>query len=96
MMEKRDLQEVYPGVEAAVFDMEEQGVYVPIVISKQPNQGNIGRFIDHLLEEYKLVKFPNVCNPKLQQMLMSRGFKPTHEYAEVYEEYVKVWVKEGG
>ena len=89
-----NMREVYPGVLAGVFDQGKEGVYVPVVISKQPGCGNVGRFIEHLLGEHKMVKFPNVINPQLQQMLMRRGFKLTYEYAEVYGEYVDVWVRE--
>lgn len=89
----KQLTEVYPDVLGAIFDEGEMGVYVPVVMSKKPGCGNVGRFIDGLLSKHKVVKFPNIISSRLEEMLKRRGFQLTYEWAEQYGEYVDVWVK---
>lgn len=88
------LGEVFPGILGAVFGEGDKGIYVPVVVSKEPGKGNMVKFIDYLTTNHKSVKFPNVVNPKLAEILKKRGFTLSFERAEIYGEYVDVWVKE--
>lgn len=69
-----------------------ESIYVPVLISDEPGKGNVGRYINELIQREKCVKFPNVINPKLVDMLVRRGFKLEWEYAEEFGEHVEVYV----
>lgn len=73
-MVRTQIEEIYPGVFGVMFDEGERGIYVPIVISKKPGCGNVGRFIDSLLAEHRLVKFPNVNEVVIRQKSKLRRY----------------------
>lgn len=85
------LSTINPDVEGYAVDCGPRGIYVPFVYSRREGEGNVGWLIEWLQEQYSVVKFPNVLNPKLVGMLLRRGFKPEMEYAEAFGEAVEVW-----
>ena len=65
--------EIAPGVLGVAFDML-NGIYIPLVRAAHEGNGDVARFLDDLPLDRRIV-FPNVMSPKLQGMLVRRGFR---------------------
>lgn len=91
------IEQLAPGVQGYTMRDSYGALYVPVVISDSPGEGNVSRFIDDLLAKEQIIKFPCVINSKLEEMLKRRGFSLEMEYDETTEEFVDVWVwRKGG
>lgn len=84
--------ELSPGVVGYTVDNGEQGLYVPLIESTDPGQGNVGRYLDTLPRDRRVV-VPNVINVKLAGMLERRGFVVEDEWAEDFGEWVPCHVR---
>jgi len=70
---------VAPGVRAIVFDAP-AGIYVSWISAEREGSGDVGRFIDSLPKDRRVV-FPNVISNRLARMLERRGFEASEESA---------------
>ena len=68
-------------------------IYISMIVSKKPMQGNFSRFIDNILRLGYKVKVPTPIGI-MPLILAKKGFKKTHEYDEKFGGMVEVWVKE--
>lgn len=84
--------EIASGVEGYTVDLGEKGLYIPLVQATDPGNGDVGRFIDGLPTDRRIV-FPNVINGKLEGMLKRRGYVEEHEWSEDFGEMVPLLVK---
>jgi hypothetical protein len=84
------LDELAPGVAGYTFDREADGLYVPLVAALRPGHGAVGRYLDILPRDRRVV-FPNVISPVLEGMLQRRGFTLIEEWSEDYEAMVPCW-----
>ena len=64
--------EIWPGVHGIWFDRPD-GIYFAMVMAKVRGNGDVGRMLDALPRERKVV-FTNVMSPILMGMLERRGF----------------------
>ena len=78
-----------PGVIGYTVDVGPD-LYVPLIEATQPGSGDVGRYFDSLPRDRRVV-VPNVISAQLEGMLARRGFSPTIEWAEGFEENVEVW-----
>jgi hypothetical protein len=81
-----------PGVLGHLIDAGHKGVYIPTILSEKEGKGNVGAFIDKLKETYPLIRFPNVMNPVLEDMLKRRGFIKKREYVPFLKCHADVYV----
>ena len=66
-------------------------LYVPIIEAERPGSGDVGRYLDSLPRDRRVV-IPNVMSERLAGMLERRGFTLTTEWAPApFEEWVPVW-----
>ena len=77
------------GVEGYTMENNDT-LYIPLIHSRVPGDGNVGRYIDSLPRDRRVV-FPTVVNAVLAGMLERRGFTLTHEWAEEVGEWVEMW-----
>lgn len=84
-----DLDLLAPGVEGYTVETHD-GLYVPLIVAKVRGNGDVGRYLDSLPTDRRVV-VPNVVNSLLAEMLARRGFVLTEEWAEPYEEMVPIW-----
>ncbi len=71
----------------------ERVAYLPVVISTEPGNGHVGRFVDQLKADHDVVVVPCVMNGRLAEMLERRGFhRETHYVAYLNEHDPDVWV----
>lgn len=87
-----DLEQLAPGVQGYTLDLEGQ-LWVPLVISEDPGQGNVSRYLDNLPRN-RTVRFPNVISPRLERMLERRGFRLVFDITEEWGA-VPVWERAG-
>lgn len=87
------LTELAEGVKGYTMEHED-ALYIPVVVAKHPGNGDVARYLDSLPKD-KTIKFPTVLHPQLRDMLSRRGYKVTHEWAEEFQEYAEVFVREG-
>lgn len=64
--------ELAPGVFGILFDLED-GIWIPFIRSAKTGQGNVGRFLDSLPLDRKVL-FVDVISPILHGMLLRRGY----------------------
>ena len=84
-----DLYELAPGVEG--YAIEHDGrIYIPVIKAKVEGSGDVGRFIDSLSPR---CVFSSAISPRLQGMLMRRGFTKTMEVDSDFDEPFDVWVR---
>jgi hypothetical protein len=81
--------ELAPGVQGYTVDTD-HGLYVPLIESTEERQGNVGRYLDSLPTDRRVV-VPNVINGLLADMLHRRGFILVEEWSEQMEEMVPCW-----
>ena len=81
---------IAPGVRGYTVDMGERGIYVPLIGAIQPGNGDVGRYLDGLAHDRRVV-VPNVLSGRLEGMLKRRGFTLVEEWAEDFGEYVPCW-----
>lgn len=55
------LDNLAPGIQGYTVDCGEEGLYVPLIISTEPEKGNVGKYLD-TLRDLPLVKIPNVLS----------------------------------
>lgn len=79
---------VAPGVRAMVFDTPE-GIYIPMIIADREGSGDVGRYLDSLPKDRRLV-FPTVISARLRGMLERRGFRETTEWSPEFQEHVEI------
>jgi hypothetical protein len=84
------LDNLAPGIQGYTVDCGEEGLYVPLIISTEPEKGNVGKYLD-TLRDLPLVKIPNVTTGRLQDMLSRRGYVLEYEDSEEYG-MVDIWV----
>lgn len=68
----------------------DEGLYVPLINAEQPGQGAVGRYLDSLPRDQRVV-FPNVLSAVLAGMLHRRGFALTDEYSPEFEARIPCW-----
>lgn len=87
------VEEIGPDVMGYTVDLAERGLYVPLVEATNPGNGDVGRFIDSLPTDRRIV-FPNVISAKLEGMLRRRGYHDDKEYSEDFAEWVHLLVRD--
>ncbi len=80
---------VAPGVRAVVFDTP-KGIYIPIISAERPGCGDVARYLDALPADRRVV-FPTVVSARLRAMLERRGFRPSTEWAEEFQQHVDIY-----
>lgn len=69
----------------------ERGLYIPVVTAEKEGNGDVGRFLDSLPTDRRVV-FPTVISSRLAGMLERRGFVSNTERAgPPYDEDVDIW-----
>jgi hypothetical protein len=86
------LDELAPGVFGYTVDSP-NGLYVPLVIAKNPGNGDVGRYLDSLPTNRRVI-VPDVLNPQLAGMLERRGFTLTEEWSASFDEMVPIYERE--
>jgi len=81
-------KQLAPGVHGSLFD-DPNGIYVPTISADVPGSGDVGRYLDNLPRNRRII-FPNVLSAVLRGMLLRRGFIETTEYAEEFDETVEI------
>jgi hypothetical protein len=84
------LVEIGPGVNGYLFDLGEQGLYIPFIEAQNPGSGDVARYLDNLPRDRRIV-FPTVLSPRLLGMLKRRGFTDGYEWAEEFGEHCHIW-----
>lgn len=69
-----------------------KGIYIFTIRSKQSGKGYVASYIKQLMEQHTAIRFPNVVNPKLAEMLKQFGFKKKREHVSILKGHVDVWV----
>jgi hypothetical protein len=87
-----DLDLVAPGVKADVHDEGLRGIYVPIIVAMNPGAGDVGRYLDGLPKDRRIV-FPTVISNRLIGMLERRGYHLEPEWSEEFGEWVECFVR---
>lgn len=81
------------GAASGGYAIESNGaIYIPVVMMRDEGKGHCSAFLDALPRD-RTLKFPNVINPKLRDMLVRRDFKPVMEWAQEFGEEVEVYVR---
>lgn len=80
------------GVYGSRFDTPE-GIYLPVISAARPGTGDVGRFLDALPKDRRVV-FPTVMSPILRGMLLRRGFADALEFCPEFGGYVEVMARE--
>jgi hypothetical protein len=78
------------GVRGSAFDLGEQGVYLPLIIAEREGNGDVGRWLDDLPRDRRVV-VPNAMNARLVGMLLRRGFTPAKEYDPEFDAMVDIY-----
>lgn len=82
-----------PGVRGYTVDLGERGLYVPLIEAENPGSGDVGRYLDSLPRDRRVV-VPNVVSARLLGMLQRRGFSAVMEWAEDFGEFVECWERQ--
>jgi hypothetical protein len=82
---------VAPGVRAIMFDVPE-GIYVPFVMAASQGAGDVGRWLDGLPPDRRIV-FPSVLSARLRGMLQRRGYQQGTEFAPEFGEHVEIYFR---
>jgi len=69
-----------------------KGIYVYTIRSSIEGKGYVRSYIDQLMEEHFAIRFPNVVNPKLAEILREKGFKKKREHVAQLKGHLDVWV----
>ena len=89
-----DLTLVAPGVKADIHDEGIRGIYIPVIMALVPGSGDVGRYLDALPRDRRIV-FPTVISNRLIGMLERRGFHVEPEWApEPFMEWVECMVRD--
>lgn len=62
-----------PGVRGVLFDRPD-GVFIPSIYAEKEGSGDVGRYIDSLPKDRRVV-FSTVLSPRLRGMLLRRGYR---------------------
>jgi hypothetical protein len=85
-------QSLAPGVHG-VIEERSDGLYVPLIVADHPGHGDVGRYLNSLPHDRKVV-VPMVVNERLRGMLARRGFVRRIVYEPVIEQYIEVFVRD--
>jgi hypothetical protein len=88
-MSLEGLDQLGPGIFGLAFEHPE-GIYISLIVSEAPGQGNAGAFLDSLPTDRRIV-FPVVVSDVLAGMLERRGFTLTYEWSDSWYEMVDVY-----
>ena len=77
-----------PGVLGYSVDTPE-GLYIPFIMAARPGAGDVGRFLDSLPLDRRVV-VPCVISPLLASMLERRGFVVSVEWVEDLQEWCDI------
>lgn len=69
-----------------------KGAYIYTIRSRQSGKGYVRSYIDQLMQEHSAIRFPNVVNPKLADMLKEKGFSKKREHVAQLKGHVEVWI----
>jgi hypothetical protein len=83
---------IAPGVRGYTVDNGRKGLYVPLVIAENEGSGDVGRYLDSLPKDRRVV-FPNVLSKRLVGMLSRRGFTRGSEWGGEMWGVVDIWVR---
>jgi predicted RNA-binding Zn-ribbon protein involved in translation (DUF1610 family) len=61
-------------------------IYIPAIMSKEPNKGHLTDLIEKLKKQYKEIRFTAVISDVLVERIIPLGFKPEIVYVHSYEE----------
>lgn len=67
-----------PHVRGVVV-IAQHGIYIPLIRATRPGRGDVGRFLDKLPRDMRVV-FPAVISDRLVGMLARRGFRETIDH----------------
>jgi hypothetical protein len=80
------------GVYGWRFDTPE-GIYFPVISAARPGTGDVGRFLDALPKDRRVV-FSTVMSVILRGMLLRRGFTDAAEFCPEFGEHVEIMARE--
>ena len=78
-----------PGVNGYSVETPE-GLYIPVVMATNPGSGEVGRWLDSLPKDRRIV-FASVFSPRLAGMLQRRGWSYSEEWDERSGESLPCW-----
>lgn len=84
-------EELALGVWGHRFDTPD-GIYIPVINAIRPGSGEVGRFLDSLPRDRRVV-FPTVLSERLRGMLERRGFVASVEWSEEWSVDVEIMVR---
>jgi hypothetical protein len=85
-------QMLAPGVRGYSVETS-RGLYIPVIISVDESKGNVGRYLDSLPTDRRVV-VPNVMNSLLAEMLERRGFTRAREFSKEFDEWMTIHERE--
>ncbi len=62
------------GIRGVALDRGPLGIWIPLVSTEQPGTGQLGRWLDDLPNDRRVV-FPTVIHPRLVVALVNRRFR---------------------
>lgn len=68
-------------------------ITISMIGSLQESQGNLSKLFNKILDKGYGIKVPSPF-PKMEQILIKKGFKQTYEYWKEAREDIEIWVKE--
>jgi len=68
-------------------------IYISFIISKQPNQGNLSKLFNNILNTGHGVKVPTPIG-KMEIIVRRKGFIQTYEWDDVFQANVEVWIRD--
>lgn len=83
-------QELAPGVVGYAHEMEDGVIYFGVIEAVEEGNGDVGRFLDHLPTD-KTFRIPCIINPRLEGMVVRRGWRPFYEWFDAAGETVLVY-----
>lgn len=85
--------DLVPPLDGYYISRAERVAYLPVVMSRAPGQGHVGRLIDRLVADHDVVVVPCVLDLRLVGMLQQRGLhRETHFVAYLDSPDPDTWV----
>ncbi len=86
------MERLAPGVLGYTVDMPDGTLNIPMIQAEREGNGDVGRYLESLPRDRRIC-FPCVISRRLQGMLERRGFVPSVEWADDFEEWVEVMAR---
>lgn len=69
-----------------------RGIYIYTIRSTQQGKGYMTTYLEQLMNDHMAIRFPNVVNSKLADMLKAKGFSKKREHVPKLKGHLDVWV----